>query len=117
MVWHFTRKCDFRLILIGYENCACMVQPPSYAVRPVNSRHVFRRYTCGGGCFSFEIAAPNPDLPLPESQALRKQFARASDKPKRRIVEILVERVQADTVERFGVQQSEITIIYRFSQF
>src|SRR5216684_330093 len=35
---------------------------------------------------------------------------------KRRIVEILVERVQADTVERFGVQQSEITIEYRFSQ-
>ena len=35
---------------------------------------------------------------------------------KRRIVEILVERVQADTVERWGVQQSEITIEYRFSQ-
>jgi transcriptional regulator with XRE-family HTH domain len=35
---------------------------------------------------------------------------------KRRIVEILVERIQADTVERFGVQQSEITITYRFSQ-
>ena len=35
---------------------------------------------------------------------------------KRRIVEILVEKVQADTVERWGVQQSEITIEYRFSQ-
>jgi site-specific DNA recombinase len=35
---------------------------------------------------------------------------------KRRIVEILVENVQANTVERFGVQQSEITIEYRFSQ-
>jgi transcriptional regulator with XRE-family HTH domain len=35
---------------------------------------------------------------------------------KRRIVEILVERVQADTVERWGVQQSEITVEYRFSQ-
>lgn len=35
---------------------------------------------------------------------------------KRRIVEILVERVQADTIERFGVKQSEITIVYRFSQ-
>jgi site-specific DNA recombinase len=35
---------------------------------------------------------------------------------KRRIVEILVEKVQANTVERFGVQQSEITIEYRFSQ-
>jgi DNA-binding transcriptional regulator YiaG len=35
---------------------------------------------------------------------------------KRRIIEILVEKVQADTVERWGVQQSELTIIYRFSQ-
>jgi transcriptional regulator with XRE-family HTH domain len=35
---------------------------------------------------------------------------------KRQIVEILVERVQADTVERFGVQQSEITIVYRFTR-
>jgi DNA-binding transcriptional regulator YiaG len=35
---------------------------------------------------------------------------------KRRIVEILVERIQADTVERWGVRQSELTITYRFSQ-
>lgn len=35
---------------------------------------------------------------------------------KRRIIEILVEKIQADTVERWGVQQSELTIIYRFSQ-
>jgi site-specific DNA recombinase len=35
---------------------------------------------------------------------------------KRRIIEVLVERVQADTVERWGVQQSELTIVYRFSQ-
>jgi transcriptional regulator with XRE-family HTH domain len=35
---------------------------------------------------------------------------------KRRIIEILVEKVQADTVERWGVQQSELTIIYRFTQ-
>lgn len=35
---------------------------------------------------------------------------------KRRIVEILVEKVEANTVERWGVQQSEITITYRFSQ-
>lgn len=39
-----------------------------------------------------------------------------SPEVKRRIVEILVERVQANTVERLGVQQSEITIEYRFSQ-
>ena len=35
---------------------------------------------------------------------------------KRRIVEALVEKVEANTVERWGVQQSEITISYRFSQ-
>jgi site-specific DNA recombinase len=35
---------------------------------------------------------------------------------RRRIVEVLVEKVQADTVERWGVQHSEITITYRFSQ-
>jgi transcriptional regulator with XRE-family HTH domain len=35
---------------------------------------------------------------------------------KRRIVEILVERVEANTVERWGVQQSEVVITYRFSQ-
>lgn len=35
---------------------------------------------------------------------------------KRRIIEILVEKIQADTVERFGVQQSEITIVYRFNR-
>lgn len=35
---------------------------------------------------------------------------------KRRITETLIERIQADTVERFGVKQSEITIEYRFSQ-
>jgi transcriptional regulator with XRE-family HTH domain len=35
---------------------------------------------------------------------------------KRKIVEILVESIQANTVERWGVQQSEIVINYRFSQ-
>lgn len=35
---------------------------------------------------------------------------------KRRITEILVEKIQADTVERWGVQQSEIIITYRFSK-
>jgi transcriptional regulator with XRE-family HTH domain len=35
---------------------------------------------------------------------------------KRRIVETLVERIQADTVEHFGVRQSEIIIEYRFSR-
>jgi transcriptional regulator with XRE-family HTH domain len=35
---------------------------------------------------------------------------------KRRIIEILVEKIQANTVERWGVHQSEIIITYRFSQ-
>lgn len=35
---------------------------------------------------------------------------------KRRIIEILVESVHANTIEKWGVQQSEITITYRFNQ-
>jgi DNA-binding XRE family transcriptional regulator len=35
---------------------------------------------------------------------------------KRKIVEILVERVQASMVEHFGVQQSELLISYRFNE-
>ena len=35
---------------------------------------------------------------------------------RRRIIEILVESIQANTVERWGVQQSEIVITYCFSQ-
>jgi hypothetical protein len=35
---------------------------------------------------------------------------------KRKVVEILVERVQANTVERFGVQQSELLIACRFTE-
>ena len=49
--------------------------------------------------------------------ALRTKLASPiTPEMKRRIVEILVERVQADTVERWGVQHSEITIEYRFSR-
>lgn len=39
-----------------------------------------------------------------------------SPKLKRRIIEVLVEKIQANTMERWGVQQSEITITYRFGQ-
>jgi hypothetical protein len=35
---------------------------------------------------------------------------------KRRIVEILVERIQVNTVERWGVQHAELLIAYRFSE-
>jgi hypothetical protein len=48
---------------------------------------------------------------------LRKRLAGPiSPELKRRIIEALVERVEADTVERWGVQQSELTIFYRFCQ-
>jgi hypothetical protein len=39
-----------------------------------------------------------------------------SDDLKRQIVETLVKRVTADTVERSGVPQSTITMTYRFAQ-
>jgi DNA-binding transcriptional regulator YiaG len=35
---------------------------------------------------------------------------------KRRIIEVLVERITADTTEVWGVQQSKITVTYRFAQ-
>lgn len=35
---------------------------------------------------------------------------------RRRIVEILIESVVANTIERWGVEQSEVVITYRFSQ-
>jgi transcriptional regulator with XRE-family HTH domain len=35
---------------------------------------------------------------------------------RRKIVEALVESVQANTLERWGVQETEITVTYRFSQ-
>jgi site-specific DNA recombinase len=48
---------------------------------------------------------------------LRSRLARpVPPELKRRIVEILVETIGANTVERWGVQQSEIVITYRFSQ-
>jgi hypothetical protein len=39
-----------------------------------------------------------------------------SNHMKRRIIEILVEKVEANTITRWGVAQSEITTDYRFSQ-
>jgi site-specific DNA recombinase len=49
--------------------------------------------------------------------ALRKRLdAPIAPEIKRRIVETLVERVQANTVEKWGVQQSELVITYRFSE-
>ena len=50
-------------------------------------------------------------------ETLRNRLAGPiSPELKRRIIEVLVDSVQANTVERWGVQQSEVTITYRFSQ-
>ena len=48
-------------------------------------------------------------------EALRKRLAGPiSPELKRRIIEVLLESVQASNVERWGVRQSEVTITYRF---
>jgi transcriptional regulator with XRE-family HTH domain len=49
--------------------------------------------------------------------ALRKRLdAPISPEMRRKIVEALVESVQANTLERWGVQETEITVTYRFGQ-
>jgi hypothetical protein len=49
--------------------------------------------------------------------ALRKRLdGPIAPEIKRRIVEALVDRIQANTVEKWGVQQSELIITYRFSE-
>lgn len=68
-----------------------------------------------------ELAARDRTAQLQSAEALLETLRRRLDGPvpaelKRRIVEILVETVEANTVERWGVQQSEITISYRFAQ-
>jgi transcriptional regulator with XRE-family HTH domain len=68
-----------------------------------------------------ELAAGDRTAQLQSAEALLETLRRRLDGPvpqelKRRIVEILVEKVEANTVERWGVQQGEITISYRFSQ-
>ena len=56
---------------------------------------------------------------LSSAEALLASLRKRLNKPippdlKRRIVETLVDSVRADTVERWGVQQSNITVTYRF---
>jgi site-specific DNA recombinase len=49
--------------------------------------------------------------------ALKKRLdSPVSPELKRRIVETLVESIQADTIKRWGVAQSSITVTYRFAQ-
>jgi hypothetical protein len=48
---------------------------------------------------------------------LRKRFDRpVSPEIKRKIVDTLVKVVQANTIEHWGVQETELTIRYRFSE-
>jgi transcriptional regulator with XRE-family HTH domain len=68
-----------------------------------------------------ELAAGDRTAQLHSAEALLETLRKRLDGPvppelRRRIVEILVEKIEANTVERWGVQQSEITISYRFSQ-
>ena len=67
------------------------------------------------------LAAADRSSQLQTAETLLSTLRSRLDGPiapelKRRIVEILVESVQANTVERWGVKQSEIVIAYRFSQ-
>jgi site-specific DNA recombinase len=67
------------------------------------------------------LAASDRTAQLRSAEELLASLRKRLDGPvppelKRRIVEILVEKIQANTVERWGVQQSEIIINYRFSQ-
>ncbi len=68
-----------------------------------------------------ELVAGDRTAQLQSAEALLETLRKRLAGPvpyelKRRIVEILVEKVEANTVERWGVDQSEITISYRFSQ-
>jgi hypothetical protein len=68
-----------------------------------------------------EIAANDRRAQLQSAEELLAPLRKRLDGPvpyelKRRIVEILVEEIEANTVERWGVGQSEITISYRFNQ-
>ena len=74
--------------------------------------------------YAFAIIVGRAIAPLsfgPLKNSARQRSGPGSTGPispelKRRIVEALVEKVEANTVERWGVQQSEIMITYRFGQ-
>jgi transcriptional regulator with XRE-family HTH domain len=66
-------------------------------------------------------ARSNPTQQLTSTEALLAELRTKLNGPishelKRRIVEVLVESIRADTVEVWGVQQTKITVIYRFAQ-
>jgi len=67
------------------------------------------------------LAAGDRQEQFRSAESLLEQLRARLDGPipqplRRRIVEILVARIEACTVERDGVQESEISITYRFSQ-
>jgi site-specific DNA recombinase len=58
---------------------------------------------------------------ISSAQALLAKLRKRLDEPvsweqRRRLIEVLVSRVQVDTVEESGVKQSRITVTYRFSE-
>jgi site-specific DNA recombinase len=67
------------------------------------------------------LSAEDRAAQLSSAESLLTSLRKRLDEPiapelKRRIIEVLVESIRADTVERWGVQQSEIIVTYRFSQ-
>jgi site-specific DNA recombinase len=67
------------------------------------------------------LSAEDRAAQLSSAESLLTSLRKRLDEPiapelKRRIIEVLVEKVEANTVERWAVQQSEITITYRFNQ-
>jgi hypothetical protein len=67
------------------------------------------------------LAAADQASQLKSAEALLATLCKRLDKPitddlKRQIVKTVVERITADTVERWGVPQSTITVTYRFVQ-
>jgi ribosome-binding protein aMBF1 (putative translation factor) len=52
----------------------------------------------------------------PGKAARTHDGGRSRQNVKRRIIEALVEKIKPDTVEKWVVQQTELTIVYRFSQ-
>src|SRR5262249_37912767 len=67
------------------------------------------------------LSAGDQKAQLNTAEALLKTLRKRLDQPisrelKRKIIETLVKGIQADTVERWGVKQSKITVTYRFAQ-
>jgi transcriptional regulator with XRE-family HTH domain len=67
------------------------------------------------------LSSRDQQAQLNSAETLLETLRKRLDKPishelRRRIIETLVESVRANTVERWGVQQSQITVTYRFAE-